>query len=246
MEPRAKTEPRGDDPFGSTHWSVVLAAGQEGSAARSALEELCRAYWIPVYAYVRRRTSNPHDAEELTQGFFTDLLERNSIAAADPARGRFRAFLLTALKHYLANEHEKATAQKRGRGQPFFSLNGADAEPLLQRSADGFRTPEQEFERRWALALLDRVIDRLEREQVEAGRREQFETLRLFLTGQSAESSMAAVAPRLGLSPDAVRAAVTRLRKRYRALLREEIARTVSGPDDVDDELRRLSEAVGS
>lgn len=242
----SQSRPRSDDPFGSTRWSVVLAAGEEGTAAREALETLCQSYWLPVYAYVRRRASNADDAQDLTQAFFAMLLERGTFGAADPTRGRFRAFLLTALRNFLANEHERAIALKRGGGRTVISLDAGMAERSLLRDAQRTSTPEQEFERRWALAMLDRVIERLSDEQAAAGRQAEFEALRLFLTGQAPDTKQTDVARQLGITQEAVRAAIYRLRKRYRALLRDEIAQMVSSAKEVDDELHRLFEALGS
>jgi RNA polymerase sigma-70 factor (ECF subfamily) len=237
---------RSDDPFGSTRWSLVLAAGQEGTAALEALQTLCQTYWLPVYGYVRRRAANADDAQDLTQAFFAMLLEHRTFGAADPACGRFRAFLLTALRNFLANEHDRANAVKRGGGRPAISLDAGAAEQYLARDALRPSTPEQEFERRWALALLDRVIERLADEQTAAGRLTEFEALRLFLTGQAPETTQADVARQLGMTEEAVRAAIYRLRKRYRTLLRDEIAQTVSSAEEVDEELQRLFEALGS
>jgi len=234
------------DPFGSTRWSLVLAAAAEGPQAREALETLCRAYWLPIYAYVRRRSLNADDALDLTQAFFVMLLENRVIGAADQARGRFRAFLLTALRNFLTNEHERATALKRGGGRAVISIDAGTAEQSLRRDPQRTSTPEQECERRWALALLELVIERLSAEQAAAGRQTEFEALRLFLTGQDAEIRQADVARQLGMTEEALRAAVYRLRKRYRTLLRDEVAQTVNSTDEVDDELRRLFEALGS
>jgi RNA polymerase sigma-70 factor (ECF subfamily) len=199
-----------------------------------------------VYAFVRRRHANSHDAQELTQAFFADLLERRSIGVADPARGRFRSFLATALKNFLANERAKAATQKRGGGKRLHSLDLDAAETLLQAGAVDGNTPEREFERRWAVALLERAIDRLATNEAEAGRRAQFETLRLFLTGQNGDTTCAEAGRRLAMSEVAVRAAVHRLRKRYRSLLREEIRQTVNSADEVEDELRQLFAAIKS
>ena len=224
----------------------MLAAGRDGSVGRNALAELCHTYWFPVYGFIRRRTRNVEDAQDLTQSFFAAILERETITVADRTRGRFRAFLLTALKNFLTNNHERNTAQKRGGGQTEFSLDIDVAESRLQRDLRGQMTPEQEFERRWALALLDRVVSRLETEQAESGRQREFAELQLFLTGQNAETTQADVARQLNMTEEAVRAAVYRLRKRYRTLLRDEIAQTVDARSEVDDELQRLFEALGS
>jgi RNA polymerase sigma-70 factor (ECF subfamily) len=240
LEDSAK--PAGDDRFGSTRWSVVLAAGGEGTIARSALELLCRTYWLPAYEFVRRRTKNREDADDLTQAFFADLLDRKFATRADPLRGRFRAYLLTALKNFLANQHAAATAQKRGGQRAMASLEADVADH--RHGKIGALTPEQEFERRWALALLNRVMSRLATEQAAGGRAAQFEALRLFLTGQQAETQQKDVAGQLGVSEEAVRSAIYRLRKRYRALLRDEIAQTVRSADEIDDELRQLFAAV--
>jgi len=232
------------DPFGSTRWSVVLAAGADGTAAHAALETLCAAYWLPVYGYVRSRERKPDDAADLTQAFFAELLERKAVAAADPARGRFRAFLLTSLKHFLINQHARDTAQKRGGGRPIMSLDRDVAEGFLAAARSPTRTPEQEFGRRWALALLEHVLLRLAQEQDAAGRAREFSVLRPFLTGEQLQTSQADVARLLQVTPEAVRAAIYRMRKRYRQLLREEVSQTVASPEDVDDELHRLVVAV--
>ncbi len=233
------------DPFGSTRWSIVLAAGANGTAARAALETLCAAYWLPVYGYVRSRGNNTDDAHDLTQAFFANLLERNSLSAADPARGRFRAFLLTSLKNFLNNQRARNTAQKRGGGRIVASFDRTAAETRLAVGRGLTRTPEQEFERRWALALLESVLLRLKREQESAGRAREFSELRPFLTGEQTQNSQADVARTLQLTPEAIRAAIYRLRKRYRQLLQDEVAQTVTSPDEVGDELQRLVAAVG-
>ncbi len=237
-------EAEGDDPFGSTRWSLVVAAGRGGADAQGALEALCQAYWLPVYAYVRQRCPDVHDAHDLTQTFFAYLLEKNSVSAADPARGRFRAFLLTALKNFLVNEHARAAAKKRGRDRTIVSLDRIAAEERIGFAQTPSLTPEQEFERRWAMILLERVVERLAAEHARAGKSLQFETLRLFLTQQSGEVTQTEAARRLGLTEQAIRAAIYRLRKRYRTLLRDEIAQTLGSGDDIDDELRRLFTAV--
>lgn len=234
------------DPFGSTRWSLVLAAAEEGTTAREALEALCQTYWLPVYGYVRRRGATAVDAQDLTQAFFAMLLEHRTFAAADPTRGLFRAFLLTALRNFLTNEHARQTALKRGGGRTLISLDIRMAEESLLRDARRITTPEQEFDRRWALALLDRVIERLTTEQEAAGRETEFNALHLFLTGQDPETRQADVARQLDMTEEAVRAAIYRLRKRYKVLLRDEIAQTVSSAGEVDDELQRLFEALGS
>lgn len=244
-DPMATVVERHNDPFGSTRWSVVLAAGVNDGAGRSALETLCKTYWQPVRGFVWQRTSGDDVADDLTQEFFRQLLERKSISAADPARGRFRAFLLTALKNFLANEHERASAVKRGGGRVIQSLDAIDADGRPVDVPD-LSVPDREFDRQWALALLEKVLGRLEKEQKDAGRAAVFIELREFLTGQNGELTYADVAPRLKLTEEAARAAVSRLRKRYQAILREEISQTVATGDEVEDELRRLFAAVGS
>lgn len=235
------------DPFGSTHWSIVLAAGDERSIiARGALEQLCESYWYPVYAYVRRRSANADDAQDLTQGFFTHLLDKQTIAQADPGRGRFRAFLLTSVKNFLINEHEKAAAQKRGGDRRKLSMDFEAAESRYALEPSHNTTPERIFEQQWALTLLNRVLESLQQEYTAAGNADLFEHLKVFLTGQSSDVTHADVAAELGITEVASRAALSRLRKRYRELLTIEIAQTVSAADEVEEELQSLFVALGS
>ncbi|HUC86663.1 MAG TPA: RNA polymerase sigma factor [Candidatus Acidoferrales bacterium] len=233
--------------FVTTHWSVVLTAGHADTArARDALARLCQTYWHPLYAYVRRLGHSPHDAQDLTQEFFARLLAKNFLAGADESRGRFRSFLLSSLKHFLANEWDKARAQKRGGGQipipidPAAAETGCCFEPADQATADKI------FERRWALTLLDRVLWRLRRDYVSSGRERLFEQLKPTLTEASRTVRYAEMAARLGTSEGAVKVAVHRLRQQYREVLRAEIAETVSGPDEVEDELRNLFAALSA
>jgi RNA polymerase sigma factor (sigma-70 family) len=226
--------------FEPTRWTFVLAASRQGDtlAGRAALAELCETYWYPLYAYVRRCGYSAHDAEDLTQAFFARLLEKNSLAGASPEKGRFRSYLLAAIKHFLANEWDRSRARKRGGGKTILSLDGAAGEsrhPL--EPADGL-TPDRIFERQWALALLDRVLDQLAAEFAE--RPAHFAALKDFLTADAAPGATAAAARTLGLSEGAVRVAAHRLRQRYRHLLRAEIAQTVDGRSEVDAEIRRL------
>jgi RNA polymerase sigma factor (sigma-70 family) len=232
--------------FATTRWSIVLAAGQPQAAAdaRLALETLCQAYWYPVYAYLRRRTPQADDAQELTQAFFAHLLERNALAAADPDRGRFRAFLLTACKNFLANERERAHAQKRGGHVRHLSLDFESGEARLQLEAADRFTPDRLFERQWALTLLDRVLQLLRAEFVKQGRERNFDLLKVYLGGPGPES-YAALGVQLDMSEGAARVAVHRLRRRYREILREEISETVATPDEIDDEIRNLFAALG-
>jgi RNA polymerase sigma-70 factor (ECF subfamily) len=219
----------------------VLAAGQSHSPqAARALEELCRTYWFPLYAYVRRRRHTKEDAEDLTQAFFARLLEKNFLAHLDSERGKFRAYLLAALKHFLANQWDKSQRQKRGGGHPHLSLDWQTADTQFQVAAAQESTPDKAFDREWALALLARVIGRLQAECVVEGRAKLFEQLKTFLTAGAAEAGPREVAARLGMQEGAVRVAIHRLRKRYRQLLRDEIAHTLASPDMVEEEMRAL------
>jgi RNA polymerase sigma-70 factor (ECF subfamily) len=234
----------GPGAFCTTRWSVVLQAGRsEDERAAEALEQLCRAYWYPLYAYVRRRGHTPEDAQDLTQGFFGQLLARRDLAAVSPERGRFRAFLLASMNHWLANEWDRTQAQKRGGREPVLSL---DAEPRESRyrlePADPV-TPEALFEQRWAQTLLERVIERLGREYAAVEKGRLFEELRGFLSQRSA-GDRTEIAARYGIGLNAVDVAIHRLRKRYRDLLREEIAQTVSGPEQIEEEIRHLIAVV--
>ena len=232
--------------FVTTHWSVVLTAGHsDTSRARTALEQLCRNYWQPLYAYVRRAGHSREEAEDLTQEFFARLLARNSVAQADPARGRFRSFLLSALKHFLVNEWDKARAQKRGGGAQVMPLRYDTAETRCGQAVAPGDTPDRAFDRQWALALLEVVLGRLRGEYVAAGRERMFEGLKDTLGGGRAEIPYRELGAQLGMSEGAVKVAAHRLRARYRELLREEIANTVAGPEEVEGELRELFAALG-
>ena len=230
-----------DDVFATTHWTVVLAVGC-GHTPQSdrALEELCRAYWFPLYAYVRRRGHTKEDAEDLTQAFFARFLERNYLEGVNAERGRFRAFLLAALKHFLANEWDKSRRQKRGGRIPHLSLDWQTADTQFQIAATAEPSPDQAFDREWAVALLEKVIERLRAECEADGRATQFERLKVFLTAGKGTMSHAEAGKALGLEEGAVRVAVHRLRKRYRQLLRDEIAQTLADPTQVDEEMRAL------
>jgi RNA polymerase sigma factor (sigma-70 family) len=227
--------------FVTTHWSVVLTAGgNDTTRARLALEKLCQTYWYPLYAYVRRRGFAPADAEDLTQEFFARFLEHHWVANADREKGRFRTFLLSALNHFLANEWDKARAQKRGGGAQLVPLQFDTAETRYCREPADKVTPEQHFERRWALTLLETVTRRLGAEYEQEGKGDLFAALNPCLVGDRASQPYAELAKKLGLSEGAVKSAVHRLRQRYRQLLREEIAQTVAGPGEVEAELRHL------
>lgn len=237
---RSQIEPRGDR-FETTHWSIVLAAGQRSSPdVDRALESLCRTYWYPLYAYVRRRVPNVHEAQDLTQEFFARFLEKDYVAEADPERGRFRAFLLTTFKHFLSKEWDKAKARKRGGGRPLVSLDFLSGESRFSVEPSENLTAEQVYSRQWAVTLLDRVMDRLRDGFVRAGKAPQFDQLKGFLIGEQAGVTYAAVADALGVTEGAVKMTVHRMRKRYRRLLRSEIGQTVASPGDVDDEIRSL------
>jgi RNA polymerase sigma-70 factor (ECF subfamily) len=229
------------DIFATTHWTVVLAAGKRNSPqAASALEELCRTYWFPLYAYVRRRGHNKEDAEDLTQAFFARLLEKNFPAGLDSEKGKFRAFLLASLKHFLANEWDKSQRQKRGGGETHLSLDWQTADTQFQVAATNEPSPDKAFDREWALALLAKVIGRLQKECEADGKAKLFEQLKIFLTAGKGGTAQAETAGALGMEEGAVRVAIHRLRKRYRELLRDEIAQTLSDAADVDEEMRAL------
>jgi len=225
----------------------VLAAGADASsaAADQALTTLCETYWYPLYAFLRSRGSTVEDAQDLTQAFFARVLEKHALRQADPARGRFRSFLLASLKNFASNEHDRDVARKRGGGVPLVSLEFESAEGRFQLEPPSHETPERIFDRRWALTLLDRVLSRLNAEMAGAGREAQFDRLKTYLTGDEPQLSYAQTASELGMSEGAVKVAVHRLRRQFRDLLRDEIAQTVSSPAEIDDELRHLWSAVG-
>jgi RNA polymerase sigma-70 factor (ECF subfamily) len=230
--------------FLTTHWSVVLAAGQaDTSQAQGALSHLCQTYWFPLYAYVRRRGFAPPDAQDLTQEFFARLLRGQWLAQADRDRGRFRSFLLTAMQHFLANEWHRAQTQKRGGEQVIISLNDDSAESRFRKEPSDTTTPETSFERSWALALLQDVLVRLEQEFAAEGKTEWMEAMRPALTFDQ-DTVYGDIAGRLGITETAARVAVHRLRKRYRQMIRTEVAGTVGSKEDVDSEMRHLFEVL--
>lgn len=219
----------------------MLTAGRTGSRdARGALEKLCRTYWHPIYAFVRRRGYSVEDAQDLTQEFFARLLEKNWLGGVDPVKGRFRSFLLASVKHFLANESDKARAQKRGGGQIPIPIDVKTAETTCGFEPADNVTAENIFERRWALTLLDQVLQRLREEYVHDGKGRLFEQLKSTLTEASRSVAYVEIPRRLDMTEGAVKVAVHRLRQRYRELLRTEIADTVSGPEEVEEELRAL------
>jgi RNA polymerase sigma factor (sigma-70 family) len=235
------------DIFATTHWTVVLAAGKRQTPQSDrALEELCQTYWFPLYAYVRRRGHNKPDAEDLVQAFFARLLEKNFFANLDGEKGKFRAFLLAVLKHFLANEWDKSQAQKRGGGEIHLSLDWQTADTKFQVATTNEPSPDKAFDREWALALLAKVIERLQKECETDGKVKLFEQLKVFLMAGKSESAQSETAKILGMEEGAVRVAIHRLRKRYRQLLRDEISQTLTDPAQVDEEMRALFGAFGS
>ena len=232
--------------FTTTRWSLVLAAaGTKDNQGREALAKLCHVYWYPLYAFVRRQGHGPHDAQDLTQAFFTRLLEKDYLADVDRSKGKFRSFLLAALKHFLSNEWARAKTLKRGGGRKRFSLDTMTAEKRYRLEPETDTTPERLFEQRWALTLLDLVLDRLGQEYEASGKRELFDQLKGCLMGRRDAQPYAELAARLSMTEGAVRTAVHRLRQRYRGVLRDEIAQTVADPAEIDDEIRLLFAALG-
>jgi RNA polymerase sigma-70 factor (ECF subfamily) len=232
--------------FLKTSWTLIQSASSVGSdESRRALSELCRAYWQPVYIFIRRHGFDSEQSRDLTQGFFTLLLEKNYLLEADRERGKFRSFLLTSVSHFLSNQRDRAKALKRGGGQAPVSIDLLEAEAWTPPLARESETPERLFERRWALSVLHRVMTRLREEFLAAGKKTDFERLAPFLNKDS-ESAYDEVAREMGVSAGALRASVHRMRRRYRQLLRAEIAETVSRPEEIDDEIRFLVSALGS
>lgn len=224
--------------FATTHWSVVLAAGQKDSSqAAAALEKLCRAYWYPLYAFIRRSGKSPHDAQDFTQGFFAFILERDFLSKASPHRGRFRSFLLGSLKHFLSDAHDRANALKRGGANTSVSLDGLVAEERYATEPVDAMSPDKIFERRWAMTLLAQARSRLEEEYSVAGKRELYRELSRFDAAEGEGLSYAKAASQLSMPENTLKSAVHRLRRRYRELLREEIAQTVASPLEIDDEI---------
>ena len=247
MTTEASSSPATGDIFATTHWTVVLTAGQRHTLqSDGALEELCRTYWFPLYAYVRRRGHTKEDAEDLVQTFFARFLEKNYLAGLNAERGRFRAFLLTSLKHFLINEWKKSQRLKRGGGEKLLSLDWKTADTKFQVAATNEPSPDRAFDREWALALLAKVIERLQQKCAADGKAQLFAQLKLFLTTGQGESAQAEVAKFLDMEEGAVRVAIHRLRKQYRQLLRDEIANTLSDVTMVNEEMRALFGAFGN
>ena len=231
--------------FPTTRWSVVLAAGRaESQDSAEALDRLCQTYWYPLYAFVRRRGHNAEDARDLTQGFFTRLLDKHDLERVDQARGRFRSFLLASFTNYLRNQYDHKHAQKRGGGRTILSLDLGDAENRYGREPADTDTPERLFERRWALTLLNHVLDQLQAECARKGRAALFDKLKAHLHGGTDNPPLREVAADLGMTEEAVRVAVHRLRRRCRDLLRDAVAQTLQDPAEVDDEIRHLFAAL--
>lgn len=232
--------------FATTHWSLVSAArpGRASqSRARAALEELCRAYWYPLYAFVRSRGYSAEDAQDLTQAFFASFIEKEGFASADRERGRFRSYLLGAMKHFLANEWHRAQTQKRGGNVQFIEFDALNPEARYAGASKQSDNPELLFDREWALQIVAGALEELRDEMAKAGKSEQYEALKSGLTGQD-ELPRDQIAAKLGMSAGAVKVAVHRLRQRYRNLLRAAIAETVSNEVDLDDEMRYLIEVL--
>ena len=235
----ASSQPQGE--FATTHWSIVVSAGRVSTRdSQRALESLCETYWYPLYAYVRRRVADVNEAHDLTQAFFAELLEKNYVGTATPERGRFRAFLLTAFKHFLSKQWEMAKTQKRGGGRVPIPLDFEFADSSLQIDPASGLTAEQIYDQQWAIALLGRIMERLEVESKQAGKSKQFDGLKGFIIGEHTGTTYAQVAEQLGMTEAAAKKSASRMRHRYGELLREEIAQTVGGPEEVEDEIRNL------
>lgn len=231
--------------FPGTRWSLILSVKEGGSRSEGALAELCEGYWPPIYAYARRRGYPAEKAEDLTQGFFAKLLEKNYVAQADRERGRFRTFLLTSFRHYVANEWDRSQAQKRGGGRGIVSLDIQTAEGRLRIEPADDVTPDTLFARHWALTLLDRVLERLAQEMKENGTADRFERLKPSLIGSEPDLPYSLLAAELGVTENNVKQIVYRMRGRFKSLLRDEVAQTVDGEEAVAGEIRFLLEALG-
>ncbi|MGZ8939907.1 MAG: RNA polymerase sigma factor [Limisphaerales bacterium] len=245
MSSSALVPPSGAQWFVTTQWSLVVATREgDSSGASEALNDLCRAYWPPLYSYIRRQGHDVAEAQDLTQEFFSRLLQRDYLARVDQQRGKFRSFLLAYVKHFLSEQLEKARAQKRGGGQKLLSLNASEGEEgYLSEPVDEL-TPEQVFERRWVQTILQRVFDRLAVEYVKGGKAGLFEELKDFQPRQSGSLTYAQIGARLGTTEAAVKSAMQRLRQRHREILREEIAQTVTSTNEVEEEIRHMREVL--
>jgi RNA polymerase sigma factor (sigma-70 family) len=230
--------------FSATQWTVVLAAGGDDSNAHRAMTTLCESYWDPLYAFARRGGQSPQDAEDSVQGFFEDLLERQALTQVDPSKGRFRSFLLASFKNFLSHERVRAQAQKRGGKRAIIELDAREAEERYAIEPVDELSPDKLYDRRWARVLLERAQRRLAEQYETTGQGELFQRLRPVLGSSRAQLSYAEMAIELGMNAGALKVAAHRLRERYRALLREEVAATVATPDQIDAELRHLIEAL--
>jgi len=231
--------------FTTTHWSIVCGAqGAESAAAADALDQLCQIYWLPLYAFVRRQGHVPADAQDLTQAFFERLLEKEFLRAVDPRKGRFRSFLLKALTHFLAKEWRKGQARKRGGGRSIVSFDELRAEERYDEIAAIGLPPAEAYDRQWGLTLLEQAVGGLRAEYVAAGKETLFDELKVFLTGEAPRGGYPELASKLGTTEPALKMAVSRLRRRYGAALRAEVAKTISTPGELEEELRALLAAV--
>jgi RNA polymerase sigma-70 factor (ECF subfamily) len=231
--------------FATTHWSVVLAAGKSSAPRqKQALEILCQSYWFPLYAYLRRRGYDTHQAEDLTQAFFARILEKKDLRTADPKCGKFRSFLLVRLKYFLSDERDRAQAKKRGGGRKVLSLNAENAEGQYSLEPATQLPPEMLFEKAWALTVLERTMGRLEADMTNKNRKKLFDHLKVYLTTHKDAIPYQNVATELSMTEGSVRVAVHRLRRQYRKLLRDEIAQTVANEDQIDEEMGSLFAAL--
>jgi len=240
----ATVKEKGFAPFTTTHWSVVVEAQGESPVAQEALEKLCHIYWRPIYSFVQRQGVAPEEAEDVTQAFFVDLLEHKNLTAVRKEKGRFRSYLLGALKYFLADERRRAMAIKRGKGRRLIPLEELSREERIETEPADTVTAEQIYERRWASTVLQHVLGVLKNEYVAAGNGALFDSLKQLLPDEPVSPSQADIAGQLGMTANAVRQAFHRFRQRYQLLLREEIAQTVATPGDVEDELRHLIAVV--
>jgi RNA polymerase sigma factor (sigma-70 family) len=244
-EEESKPEHGGHHWFATTHWSVVLAAGQTNSPEmEAALEALCKSYWFPIYSYIRRRGHEHQNALDLAQGFFEMLLEKKNLAGIDPHRGRFRSFLLTVLNGYLANQYDRETAQKRGGGKKIISLDDDTIENRYQLEPATNLTPDKIYERHWAVAVMQKALDDLAAEFSSAGKTRLFEALKIYLTTEPSAGDYKIIAQQLNMKEGGIAVSVYRMRQRYRELVRGVVANTVSNPMEIDDEMRHLLELL--
>jgi RNA polymerase sigma-70 factor (ECF subfamily) len=235
----------GSQIFATTHWTQVLEARGDSQASRAALSELCAAYYGPVFAFIRRNSRDEDAARDLTQEFFARLLARQSLDTADPQRGRFRSFLLGAVKHFLSDMRDRANRQKRGAGQKVESIDpGTDTSPGLQVCDPNALAPDLEFDRKWALTVLERSLNSLSREQQETGKAVPFEALKPWLTGDSETISQAEVSRQLGMNEGTVKVAIHRLRRRFREVIKREISQTIMDQSKVEEEMQCLLQAL--